>query len=183
MAEENRRSFIKWAIHGLGAIFALVLGLPVILYLIDPRHRAARGGDLRRVDDIDLTELQTGIPRQGIIRDVRRDAWTLHPSDVVGRVWVVKHGAGRDDIFVFTTVCPHLGCSINQHTSGAVVEGFACPCHNGQFDLNGNKTAGNNPAPRGMDKLTWQRDPVDEKRLLVRYVNFRQGETEPIEKT
>ncbi len=197
MVEDNRRSFLKWAIHGLGAIFTAVLGFPIVMYLIDPRHREQKKGAFRAVDGIDLTDTQklaVNQPVQGRIRDVRRDAWTLHPSDVIGRVWVIKTrewGAGGPDpakkedpdLLVFTTVCTHLGCSINLKTNAGTPEGFACPCHNGQFHLNGAKVeGGTNPAPRGMDSLEWELDKDNNKLLLVRYVNFRQLEAEKIEK-
>ncbi len=55
MVEDNRRSFLKWAIYGLSAVFGAVLGIPVIMYLIDPRHREAKQGDFRIVEGIDLT--------------------------------------------------------------------------------------------------------------------------------
>lgn len=185
MAEENRRSFLRWAVHGLGAIFAVLLGFPAIMYLIDPRNRKPRERDFRVVDGINLGELVAPTVRQGVIRDVRRDAWTLHPNDVIGRVWVYKYGPGERDLHVFTTVCPHLGCSINLTTAGALPTGFLCPCHNGQFNLDGSKIEGDapNPAPRGMDKLIWEPDCENPNKLLVRYVNFKQLEATAIPKT
>src|SRR5262245_54934204 len=135
MAEENRRSFLKWAIHGMGALFAAILGIPAIAYLIDARNRPPRQSGFRPVDGIKLTELEIGVPRQGVIRDVRRDAWTLHPNDVIGRVWVIKDGAAPDALHVFTTICPHLGCSINANADSR--SGFTCPCHGAEFTLAG----------------------------------------------
>ena len=38
-AEPPRRTFLKWLTHGIGAVFAVVLGAPVIAYLIDPLNR------------------------------------------------------------------------------------------------------------------------------------------------
>ncbi|MFO0965864.1 MAG: ubiquinol-cytochrome c reductase iron-sulfur subunit [Gemmataceae bacterium] len=193
MAEHNRRSLLRWAIFGLGAVFTAILGFPAIAYLIDPRHRGGAKGDFRLVDGIKIADLQQGQPKQGFIRDVRRDAWTLHPTDVIGRVWVVKlkdvtrpDPAKKDDpdMVVMTTVCPHLGCSVNMKVEGGAPTGFSCPCHNGQFDLNGARSAVEpNPPPRGMDTLDWQIDPANADKLLVRYVNFRQLEKEKIEKT
>src|SRR5262249_38862446 len=110
MANEERRSFLRWAIHGLGAIFAVGLGLPALAYLSDARNRPAPNRGFRPVQGIKLNELVIDEPRQGVIRDIRTDAWTLHPNDVVGRVWVVKSGQAANDLKVFTTICPHLGC-------------------------------------------------------------------------
>lgn len=183
--EPDRRSLLKWTINGLGAMFTAVLGFPVISYLIDSRNRPAPPGNLRPVSGIRLSELRKDEPRQGVIRDVRRDAWTLHPNDVVGRVWVVKTDDATEvtsnNLRVFTTVCPHLGCSINANADPST--GFTCPCHNGKFGLDGALVlvqGGANPAPRAMDTLEFEVDNQDADLLRVRYVNFEQSKAEKI---
>ncbi len=173
----ERRSFLKWACRGLGALFAALLGAPAIAYLIDPRNRPAPDGDFKTVAR--LNELEKGVPFQGVVRAVRRDAWTLHPNDVVGRVWLIRQDDDR--VEAFTTICPHLGCSINYE---AKAQNFICPCHNGQFDLQGKKLTGvNNPAPRDMDRLECRRAADAPDLIQVKYVNFRQGEDHPVPKT
>jgi len=182
---ESRRSFLKWATHGLGVVFAAVLGAPAIAYLIDGRNRPAPPTGYRPVEGIDLEEFKTqprGTARQGVIRAVRRDAWTLHPNDVIGRVWVVKagDGAAASDIHVFTTICTHLGCSINLNGDRS---GFICPCHGGKFKLlDGSLDGQPNPAPRGMDDLAWKADENKPRVLLVQYENFYQGRHEKVVK-
>jgi Rieske Fe-S protein len=172
---QDRRSFLRWATTGLGAIFAALLGTPVVVYLVDPRNRKAPPSEFRPVDGINLEEI-ADLPIQGVIRDVRVDGWTLHPSDVLGRVWVVKDDQAPKRFRVFTTICPHLGCSVN-------LEGnrFACPCHGAKFALDGNldhDPAHRNPALRGMDELDWERDEHDPQRILVRYQAFVAGTRE-----
>src|SRR5438105_4671456 len=103
-----RRSFLKWATHGLGALFGVVLGIPALAYLIDARNRAAPAGDFKPVAR--LKELAVNVPQQVVIHDVRKDAWTLHPNDVIGRVWLIRRD--NDQVEAFTTICPHLGCSV-----------------------------------------------------------------------
>jgi menaquinol-cytochrome c reductase iron-sulfur subunit len=175
----TRRSFLGWATHGLGVLFALVLGAPALAYVLDPRNRPAPAGDFRAVGK--LSELQVNKPRQAVIRDIRRDAWTLYPNDVIGRVWMVK----RDDktVDVYTTICPHLGCSINFHDAPSDDgKRFICPCHNGTWDVHGERVLGpdvTNPAPRGMDTLETQLlpDPADPKDrvIQVKYQNFEKA--------
>jgi menaquinol-cytochrome c reductase iron-sulfur subunit len=173
----ERRSFLKLATAGLGALFAAVLGLPALAFLLDPRNRPARSGDFKPVAR--LSELQVDVPKQVVIRDVRKDAWTLHhPNDVIGRVWLVRRK--NDEVDAFTTICPHLGCSVNFEDKSQL---FLCPCHGGTFDLSGGlvqRPGLNNPAPRGMDKLDCRRDPADPDRIEVKYQNFKQGEKEKI---
>lgn len=179
---ENRRSFLVWVINGLGAILAAVLGIPIVSYVISPANRKSAVGDFKVAEGVRLTELNENQPVQGVIRDVRRDAWTLHPSDVLGRVWVIVRDkdrlatlAGRDDsvLLVFTTICPHLGCSVNRDAEGT---GFACPCHAAEFTTTGDRVdrpGHPNPAARGMDTLDYALDPNDRNRLLVKYQNFK----------
>ncbi len=176
MADPNRRSFLKWCTHGLGAVFAAILGVPVVAYLIDARNRAGGQSDLRRVSGVSRATLKKDEPVQGVIRNMRRDAWTLHPTDVIGRVWVVKlnePGTSASDYRIFTTVCPHLGCSVNSNPEPKT--GFTCPCHNGRFQCDGSRVeeAGyENPAARGMDSLYFEFDPKDTNAFVVRYQTF-----------
>jgi Rieske Fe-S protein len=120
---------------------------------------------------------------------VRSDGWNLYPNDVIGRVWVVQVGDPPDlsaldkvktfnqsstafkeaYLMVFTTICPHLGCSVNVDEGG-----FLCPCHSASFDLKGNRRTEANPAQRGMDTLEWEIDETDPafNRIKVKYQSF-----------
>jgi menaquinol-cytochrome c reductase iron-sulfur subunit len=185
--EPDRRSILGWATCGLGAIFTAIIGVPIVCYAIDPRHRLGPKSNFKLVEDIKLEELSAE-PRQGVIRDVRVDGWTLYPNDVIGRVWVVKVGDKPDltgdnlqkfnesamtekekYLRVFTTICPHLGCSVNLDAAG-----FACPCHGAQFKLDGERANAANPALRGMDTLEWEIDDADpdRNRIKVKYQSF-----------
>lgn len=167
-----RRSFLRWAVHGLGALFAVLLGVPAAAYIIDPRNRPKVDLGFRAVDGVRFNDLEPGKPVQGVIRNVRTDAWTLHPNDVVGRVWIIKDAAGK--LEAFTTVCPHLGCSINLTPPS----GFSCPCHGAKFDIAGKAihAAGEqNPAPRDMDALECRQKAGEPDVIEVKYVNYKQG--------
>src|SRR5262249_24243706 len=122
----ERRKFLKWVTNGLGALFRAVLGVPAVLYLLDPRNRAARASDFKRVAK--LSDLDEDVPKQVVIRDVRQDAWTLHPNDVRGRVWLVRRKGDKVD--AYTTICPHLGCSIDYNPE---LRHFVGPCHNATY--------------------------------------------------
>jgi Rieske Fe-S protein len=192
----ERRSFLKWATHGMGALWGAILGLPAIAYLIDARNRVAPAGEFKPTG-LRLSELAVGVPRQVQIKALRRDAWTLHPNDVLGGVWLVKKPDGA--VEAFTQTCPHLGCPISHFD--LQTKRFRCPCHNGTFHLSGaivtNEELGfTNPAPRGMDTLEVQYrddqgrvidDPAKpgqpEALVFVKYQNFIQGKHEKELKT
>ena len=187
--EPDRRSFLSWAIFGLASIFWLLLGVPVVAYIIDPRHRKGSQGSFKLVEGIRLDEMPVDTPRQGVIRDTRTDGWTLYPNDVIGRVWVIlrgprpagmpietfneNHEAKAAHLLVFTTICPHLGCSVNLNSRG---DGFTCPCHSAAFEIDGNRIdrpGQPNPAARAMDALEWKVDASDPNRILVKYQNYQ----------
>ena len=182
---DSRRSCLKWATNGLGAIFAAIFGFPAACYLIDPRNRPEPPKELQAVRGIRLSELRTGQPVQGVIRNVRRDAWTLYPNDVLGRVWIlrVKDGKDEDCYTVLSNVCPHLGCAVNANGDQESQPGFTCPCHDGRFTADGKLQAQNpGPPPRGMDALEFKvdrdpdgPDPENRDLLLVKYEVFKQG--------
>lgn len=173
-----RRSFLVAAIFGLGGLLSAILGIPALLYLIDARNRAAAQGEFRIAARLD--ELPLNTPHQVVLRDVRRDAWTLHPSDVIGRVWLIRRDSNK--VEAFTTICPHLGCSINFAEKSEL---FVCPCHGGTFDVDGHRKeiAGQaNPAPRGMDQLECRLCPTNPALVEVKYQNFMQGKDTAIAK-
>jgi menaquinol-cytochrome c reductase iron-sulfur subunit len=175
---ESRRSFLKIATNALGGLFALVLGIPAVAYLIDARNRAAAQGDFKPVAR--LSELPLNQPQQVVIRDVQRDAWTIEPNQVIGRVWLIRRA--KDKLEAFSTICPHLGCSINFEEASKL---FVCPCHGGIFNENGarQEVAGRvNPPPRGMDKLEWRLSPTNPDIVEVKYQTFMAGKDSPIPK-
>jgi menaquinol-cytochrome c reductase iron-sulfur subunit len=185
MVDPSRRSLLKWCTHTLGALVAAILGVPAIAYLVDARNRAAPASDFRPVGGIRVSDVkEINRPAQGVIRDVRQDAWTLHPNDVIGRVWIVRTKPGQDATAfqVFTTECPHLGCAINVSADGATC--FKCPCHGAEFSCGGDRIerAGyTNPAPRDMDLLEFElardpenTDPNNRDLFMVRFQKFYQ---------
>jgi len=170
----DRRSLLRWAVHGLSAVFAAVLGLPALAFLIDPRNRPAPQRGFRRVAL--LSELTINKPKEVVLIDTRTDAWTLYPNDVIGRVFLIKRQGNHVD--AYTTTCPHLGCSIN--FTGEI---FRCPCHAATFSVEGTKMGGHNVAPRDMDSLEVNPDALRNGMVEVKYQKFEQGKDKKIVKT
>jgi Rieske Fe-S protein len=182
----ERRTFLKWCTHGLGAFFGVILGAPAIAYLLDARNRQTPDREFRTVAR--LSELEIGKPKEVVLRDVRSDAWTLHPNDIVGRVWLVRRDQAKVD--VYTSICPHLGCSINYHPAASDQDKrFICPCHGGIWDFDGKRVnPAANVAPRDMDTLVKEEQPdpsnlVDGKPdtlIRVKYQRFKQSDEKKI---
>jgi Rieske Fe-S protein len=179
----GRRSFLKWTTNGLGALVGAALGIPAIGYLLDPRNRPAPPGAFRRVGRV--SELTANVPKAAVIRDIRVDAWTLHPNDVIGRVWLIRRPEADDNgqpkVEAYTKTCPHLGGSINFDEQKKC---FVCPLHGATFDAQCRRVSEDvlgraNPAPRDMDTLEAQLVPDPNRAgdyfIEVKYENFMQG--------
>ncbi len=172
----ERRTFLAWLTNGLSGIFAVVLGVPAVCYLIDPRNRKAPDSKFRAVAR--LSDLRENVPYAAVVRDTRTDAWTLYPDDVIGRVWLIRQP--DNSVKAFTQICPHLGCPI-----GSQGQQFICPCHHATFDSNGTRlmAGGENPAPRDMDSLACRVQGTGPDAVVeVEYKNFIQGRPEKDER-
>lgn len=62
-------------------------------------------------------------------------------SPAGARIVVARQGPGTsaDDYLALSSVCPHLGCRVHWESQN---DRFFCPCHNGEFDRDGNAVAG-----------------------------------------
>jgi Rieske Fe-S protein len=129
------------------------------------RRRRVVGGDFVKLG-IGLSAVPSdGTPLRVAVRVDKQDAWSFSPKQPVGSIWIRRAADGS--IVAFSTICPHLGCSV-EFRSGQ--RDFFCPCHNSNFSLAGKRL--NQIPPRGMDELEVR---VQGDRILVRYVNFRGG--------
>jgi len=62
-----------------------------------------------------------------------------------GTVMLTKIGT---EIHALSAVCSHLGCIVKWHPD---INRFICPCHFGNYDINGNVLSG--PPPRPLTRL------------------------------
>jgi Rieske Fe-S protein len=167
----GRRALVIAAAAGGCAIAAAAAG-PTIAVVLAPA--ADHGGGGRWVRAARLDQLREGQPRRVAIVSDRHDAWTLEKEVELGSVWLVRRG---DKVEAFSSVCPHLGCSVNA-VAGAAGEatGFSCPCHTSAFDPNGKRVSG--PAPRDMDTLATK---IEDGQVMVDFRRFRIGVEEKVE--
>lgn len=115
-------------------------------------------------------------PVKVTIKATRRDGWTTARDVTIGSVWVTRLDESRFQ--VLSTECPHLGCTITLAKAG-----FECRCHNSRFGADGARVEPSegeppNPAPRGMDELTWE--VTSEGMLAVTFRRFRSNTAEQV---
>ncbi|GBD35880.1 Cytochrome b6-f complex iron-sulfur subunit [bacterium HR36] len=198
-AKPSRRGFMRWALRALQAIIGAVLGVPAVCYLSQSGPRASGRREFRRVARLsEIVERGMLSPNTGKrvyevpVWDTLRDAWTIFPNEILGRVWLVFDPQVPLDpkrpesaLTAFTSACPHLGCSVRYALDA---DQFVCPCHAGVFDLSGDVVDG--PPPRPMDRLAVRlvRDQASPPNrpdyfVEVRFQEFLPEQPTPIPKT
>lgn len=165
----SRRALTLAVVVG-GCAIAAATAIPAAAFVAAPVGSKGAGG--RWVRTLRLDQLAEGEPKRVAIVDDRRDAWTIERGVELGSVWLVRHG---DQVSAFSSVCPHLGCSVSVASSPARA-GFACPCHTSAFDAAGKRTSG--PSPRDLDTLAVR---VEDGFVAVDFRRFRIGIAEKVE--
>jgi Rieske Fe-S protein len=158
-----RRSFLVATSALVGAGVGAVVLVPASAVVLEPLRRSAAAGPSRFL--LAGKREQFGpTPVKVDLFDERKDAWNRFPRAKIGSAWVVEHGG---EIVALSTVCPHLGCSIDYDARAG---GFACPCHESFFTATGEATEG--PSLRAMDRL----EVAEEGGLVqIRWQRFRHG--------
>jgi Rieske Fe-S protein len=159
-----RARFLEASTLGLGALIGGIVTLPAVGFMILPAFVG------QEYDDVDLGPLENFPEGEFVI------ATYLEQPEIgeVSRrtVFVRNNGLaetpqGRSPSFtILFSRCVHLGCpvqpngpvdddakkTVGDHVSltPAQPSGFGCPCHGGQYDTEGNRTAG--PPVRALDR-------------------------------
>ena len=173
-----RSRFLEAATLGLGGVIGGVVTVPVAGFALLPgflgqkRHEV----DLGPVSDFPEGKwfITTFVvdPKQG---DVSRRTAFVRNNGVLGSV---------PSFTIISNRCAHLGCPVQangptgailgeknvvEHTKNGPVlmqpvvpAGFGCPCHGGQYDTEGNRTAG--PPVRGLDRYAFD---IKDGRLIL----------------
>ena len=138
-AREDRRAFFTRLFWGLSGLLGVLVGIPVLGAFLSPAFRRQE-----KAQWVAVGPVSSFGPEPHLAHHVhpQNEGWV----NVTGQmqVWVVQTPQGG--YRVFDNHCTHLGCAYHWEAS---VQRFICPCHNGQFDINGNVLAG--PPPRPLD--------------------------------
>jgi Rieske Fe-S protein len=171
-----RSKFLEGATLGLGAAIGGIITAPVAGFAILPTfvHQGTDDIDVGAVDDF---------PENSFVITT----FLLKPEEgeVSRRTAYIRNNGFVNDLPSFTILssrCVHLGCPVQvnglpidedrevERREGkevtriptAAAAGFGCPCHGGQYDAEGNRTAG--PPVRALDRHEFK---VRDGRLLL----------------
>lgn len=164
--DSSRRGLLKGLTLAIGGLLGVAAGIPVVRSVLHPIGRKIISIPDSFIDIAGESELVAGAApvRLPVIASNVRDAWNVASNVAIGSCWVSKDSKG--EVRAFTSVCPHLGCSVRFVES---TNDYQCPCHNSAFSRDGSKK-GRGPAKRGLDPLAVS---IEDGRVKVRYQRFR----------
>ena len=163
-----RDRFLEGATLGLGALIGAVITIPPLGLL------AASGFEGTSFHKVNLGPLEEFPVNKFIITTFVEDP---EAGEVSRRTAYIRNNGFLGELLSFTILsnhCAHLGCPVQPNgpideskkkevkdKQGNVVlsltpvqpAGFGCPCHGGQYDTEGNRTAG--PPVRALDRYTY----------------------------
>jgi Rieske Fe-S protein len=172
-----RNKFLEFSTLGLGAVIGGLVTIPPLGMLV------ASGVEGAKFQPVDLGPLSTFPEGQFIITTFVEDP---HAGEVSRRTAYIRYNGllvNQPSFTILSNRCAHLGCPVqpngpvaeNQSTTKenragqevlkktpAKPAGFGCPCHGGQYDTEGNRTAG--PPVRALDRYNYS---IVEGRLIL----------------
>ena len=186
--ETSRKTFLSAMTLGLGAAIGAIVTIPPMVFAGLPPFKKGEGF----VDvDVDLGPLDTFGEGEWLITN-----FNMRPEigDVAERTAYVRFNGlleGEPSFTILSNRCAHLGCPVQAngpttpderrtylagqrkvtYTPVLPAGGFGCPCHGGQYDTEGNRTAG--PPVRALDR--WAYKIVDGRAEARRRLQRQRG--------
>jgi Rieske Fe-S protein len=157
----SRSAFLEASTLGLGAVIGGLVTLPVLGFAVMPSflNQAVPGADLGPLSDypegLYVITTFTSDKAQGFVS--RQTAFVRY-NGLLGNL---------PSFTILSSRCVHLGCPVQPNGEvqypGTLYKdvrqikvapsGFGCPCHDSQYDDEGNRTSG--PAPRALNRYSF----------------------------
>ena len=163
-----RSTFLSLTTLGLGGVITGLVAIPVTAFAVAPAF-VGQGHD-----DIDVGPIDQFPEGEFVITTFLLDP---DQGEVSRRTAYIRYNGTKDGEPSFTILsnrCVHLGCPVQVNglsledqkqrvrvpegfpveiTPTQAASGFGCPCHGGQYDTEGNRTAG--PPVRALDRYSY----------------------------
>jgi Rieske Fe-S protein len=158
-----RSTFLELSTLGLGGVIGAVVTVPALGFMVAPAFlkQGQKDHDIGPLTDFPegkyVIATFTADPSQGNVS--RRTAFVRYNGQL----------QGQPSFTIISNHCAHLGCPVqangpldeqNRKQLSDVtliptvsIAGFGCPCHGGQYDTEGNRTAG--PPVRALDRYSF----------------------------
>lgn len=165
----DRRTFMRKSLAVLTG--AAAIGIPAATGLVvysDPLRRRSTDAGFITITSLDGLP-DDGLPHRFPVIADKTNVWTVEKDVPIGSVYLRRGGS---KVTAWTTVCPHLGCSIDAKPDGT----FLCPCHNSPFGKDGEviplPNGAKSPSPRAMDALEVDAVALERGEVRVKWQNF-----------
>jgi menaquinol-cytochrome c reductase iron-sulfur subunit len=135
--EINRRKFFEFVTVAAGGAIALLVGVPVIGFVLAPLVRRPRQ-DWRAVGRLDSFKIGD------TVKVDFTDPSPLPWSGITAKTAAWLRRTDATEFVAFSINCRHLGCPV-RWVDGAKL--FMCPCHGGVYYEDGTVAAGPPPEP------------------------------------
>jgi menaquinol-cytochrome c reductase iron-sulfur subunit len=137
----SRRRFMVMGINAAGAGTGLLIAAPIIGSVLSPVFYKSKQ---TWVLVADIKHVPIGVPTAYVVQlNQGGDAWQVQP--VPRTVYVVKLNlTGTVQMITLSNVCTHMQCDVHWDISLHV---FFCPCHGGEYSIDGTNIAGPPPQP------------------------------------
>jgi len=151
----SRRDFVKVMTAALGSVMGVVMGIPIVGYLIDPALKAQSGEALIPLGP--LENFPVGTPKSFSFTRSNVNGWEKTVNSYGGFVY----RKSESELIVLSSRCTHLSCSVNWNEAKGE---YDCPCHDAQFGVEGEVLGG--PPPHPLDRYEAS---VEEGTLMIRF--------------
>lgn len=141
MALITRRRFLSYLSGLLSGLIALVLAIPLIRFYVGNAFNQQPARWLKLGPE---SEVRTGVPQLFQVSYVDQDGW----RETNRRQEVYAATLNGRDFLVMSNVCTHLGCPVHWDEQS---KHFLCPCHGGEFAIDGKVLHG--PPPKPLTRL------------------------------
>ncbi len=158
-----RSKFLELSTLGLGGVIGGLVTVPALGFMIGPAFlkQGTKDHDIGKISDFPEGKfvVATFMTDQSQGEVSRRTAFVRNNGQL----------KGQPSFTIISNHCAHLGCPVQPNgplnekqrsTHGDVtliptvsIAGFGCPCHGGQYDTEGNRTAG--PPVRALDRYAY----------------------------
>ena len=158
-----RSKFLEFSTLGLGGVLGGLISAPAIGFMVVPAFLK------QGVKDHDIGPITDFPDGKFVIATFMLDATQ---GEVSRRTAYVRSNGpvnGQPSFTIISNHCAHLGCPVQpngplddagtKHFADVTliptvsIAGFGCPCHGGQYDTEGNRTAG--PPVRALDRYSF----------------------------
>jgi menaquinol-cytochrome c reductase iron-sulfur subunit len=136
--EISRRRFLEKLCVGLGSLCAVIIGIPLVGFVVAPIFRRTTG---KWLSVGKITDFEIGKTVSVTFVDPSPLPW----AGITAKSALWMRRMNDDQFIAFSVNCTHLGCPVRWL---ADAELFMCPCHGGVFYADGTVAAG--PPPKSL---------------------------------